>query len=530
MWKVLPEDNKDEYKKIILAFASLTEAFSQKSIDDTTIPSPIVNSKFQEAVFQKAFGAIIEDIGNTSYDASLKLIIEDQEYKFLIGIKTFGIQSGDQKIAQFKAISSNFSGLLDNLKTSRDVSNNVLKEELDELNKDIYLKVAKEISRVRNERIESAIKNLKGFKVEENEHVHSVYHVLMPSAKGENPKIYVGETSYDKIDIKNIDILGSTSINHPSNFIFTDGKHIYKYTSADSQLYMKFDNKNIVVDEWQVKYVKDAYKVFSNIGEQMCKDEIIERNIESYSWLLLNNNGEVERFSGFNSFFGTGPKLPKDLREKRCEDLLRKYDGIINYEILHEVVDKLKLFLLNPSQNNKMRDEKVILREMINYITYSTENMDFYEDVCKLMYRPMNELYIPIPNSKLFHMKHQSFFAKDIGKIVYDKKTKKEVFKLNPDKEKRKFNLIFEPSGDSIVCYIAQDSGKAIESYKKQSYLGKWILRDLFQLQEYQPLNRKKLDELGINGIRLYKEVGKDDVHLQFIWIDEDNLPEDFIQ
>ncbi|MDO0994142.1 hypothetical protein [Staphylococcus borealis] len=103
MWSKLNVEEKLKYKKLITNFASLSEAFSQKSEDVEGQVAPIVNSKFQETVFQKAFGAIGEDIANTSYDASLLL---DEEHKYLVGIKSFGINSGDQKIAQFKKIVS----------------------------------------------------------------------------------------------------------------------------------------------------------------------------------------------------------------------------------------------------------------------------------------------------------------------------------------------------------------------------------------------------------------------------------------
>lgn len=72
MWNELPEADKVEYKNFILAFASLTEAFAQKADGDAT-PSPIINSKYQETVFQKAFKAVAEDIGNSSFDASILL-------------------------------------------------------------------------------------------------------------------------------------------------------------------------------------------------------------------------------------------------------------------------------------------------------------------------------------------------------------------------------------------------------------------------------------------------------------------------
>ena len=80
------------------------------------------------------------------------------------------------------------------------------------------------------------------------------------------------------------------------------------------------------------------------------------------------------------------------------------------------------------------------------------------------------------------------------------------------------------------MSYITQDNGKAIQSFKKQSYLGKWILKKVFQLKEYEPLTSQKLEEIGINGIRLYKMENSDDIHLQFIWIDSDHLPKDIIK
>lgn len=101
MWDSLPEKEKERYEKLILNFASLSEAFAQKTENEDTIVAPIVNSKFQETAFQKCFNAYAEDIANTSYDASIKT----KNKRYLIGIKTFGKNSKDQKIAQFKSIS-----------------------------------------------------------------------------------------------------------------------------------------------------------------------------------------------------------------------------------------------------------------------------------------------------------------------------------------------------------------------------------------------------------------------------------------
>ena len=49
MWTDLPITERDEYKRMILSFASLTEMFAQKAEDD--VPTPIINSKYQETVF-----------------------------------------------------------------------------------------------------------------------------------------------------------------------------------------------------------------------------------------------------------------------------------------------------------------------------------------------------------------------------------------------------------------------------------------------------------------------------------------------
>lgn len=533
MWPVLPKDNKDEYKKIILAFASLTEMFTQKAIEDNEIPAPIINSKFQETIFQKAFNAYAEDIGNTSYDVSLKLNVDGKILKYLIGIKTFGIASGDQKIAQFKAYQPKFSRYIERIEKNS-LKPDLSKEEMDELNNNDYMQIAKTVSKIRNDRIDSSIENLKGFKISNEDNVSSVYHVLMPSKKGDKPQIFVGETNYDKINIENISILGCTNKKNPTNFVFTDGNHNYKYTSSDSQLYMRFNNNSIVVDTWNVIYANDAYSIFSNIAKEVYEstniigDKIEEKEVESYSWSLIGRNGNVELFSGLNSFYSVGSKLSKDSREKRCKIVYEKHKDEVDVIKMDKIYEGLKDFLLTPAPTSKDKLDKIKMRSDLNIIINETENEELINDVRKIIYRPLNEVYIPIPNSKKFHTEHPNFFGENIGKINIDEETGKEIFSLSSDKEDESFNLIFEPSGDSITSYITQDNGKAIESYEKQSYLGEWILRKVFQLKEYEPLTVDKLNEIGINGIRLYKEKGSNDIHLKFIWIDEDNLPSDY--
>lgn len=530
MWNELPAGDKEEYKRMILAFASLTEMFAQKTEENDEIPAPIINSKYQETIFQRVFHASAEDIGNTSYDVALSgKSMGNRLKKYLIGIKTFGIGSGDQKVAQFKANINEWSSLISQMQKNVKNEDGSLKnkDEVDMANQELYKKLAVKISTLRNERIRSSIANLQGFRITDDDEVESVYHVLMPSQKGRKPEIYVGETSYDQINIEDIEITGCSSVKNPSNFAFSDGKHTYRYTSADSQLYMKFNNEKIVLESWPVRYAEDAYGLFSEIADRIYGEkageagEKEEQNagsiIESYSW-----NIAVQRYSGFNSFYGVGSKLGAEAREERVKKVEEIYRDCVPEPVFNKLTCFLRDYLLKKSPAAKDKEKKESLRKDIVKLLEEVNNHDLERDVKKLLYRPVTEMYIPIPNARVFHETHPDFFGKGAGRFKDGSK------KLLLDPKQREFNLIFEPSGDSIPAFISQDDGKAIESVDKQTILGEWILKGIFQLKDYEPLTEKKLNDLGINGIRLYKTSKSDDIHLEFIWIGEEK-PDDYI-
>ena len=542
MWNKLPASQKVEYKRLILAFASLTDMFAQKATDSVQNATPIINSKYQETAFQRAFDAYAEDIGNTSYDVS----VQHNGEKYLVGIKTFGIDSGDQKVAQFKAMHGEWSRIIDKIK--KNASGIDDKSEIDRLNLDLYKYLAKKVAKIRNERVDSSYANIRGFRIDvEDQHVHSVYHVLMPSSKGETPKIYVGETSYDKIDIDHLEVSGCTGKKNPTNFFFTDGKHKYKYTSADSQLHMNFDNRNIICEEWTAKYVDDAYAIFSSIADMVLPEltpvqqplivaeekvgygmpakrrEDNELPAETYCWTIWNKDGETELYSGFNSFYGTGSKMGRDQREKRISKIYSRFEDAVDKTVLKEVKDGLTSFLLEPASSATEKAQKVKLRKYLLYLMQKVQNPEFENEILKVLFRPVDEMYIPIPDSSQFHKNHPDFFGKSFGACIPGTAT------LKLPKELRRFNLVFDPSGDSLPAYITQDNGKAIESAEKQTYLGEWILRGIFQLDKYEPLTSSKLAELNINGLRFSKYANSEDIHVEFIWIDEAFPPKGFI-
>ena len=280
MWNNLPTEQRDRYKKLITNFASLSEAFAQKSENDDIV-APIVNSKFQETAFQYAFDASAEDINNSSYDAS----INEEHANYLVGIKTFGLGSGFQKIAQFKKespawiayfdeIRNNAKNIKNEIKDEGEIANKtkfkaMVKEKIDKANEDLYKKIALEIAKSRNKRIDESKHKLQGFnyteKKEENT-VESVYHVIMPSPKNRKPSLSVGEISYTKIDIDSLEIDGCSDVERPVNFKFHDKNHVYKYTNSDSQLYMHFNNRNIIKETWEVDYIDDALSFFETFN------------------------------------------------------------------------------------------------------------------------------------------------------------------------------------------------------------------------------------------------------------------------
>lgn len=525
MWNNLPNDQKEIYKKLILAFSSLSEAFSQKSDDSDKKIVPFINSKYQETAFQKAFNASAEDIDNTSFDCALKIKNMNSIQKYLIGVKTFSLKSKDQKIAQFKSKLNDWSP------TINEIQNNSInadgsfktKEEINTINNDLYHELAIKIAQTRNKRILSSKANIQGFKINKHDEIKAVYHVLMPSNEG-TPKISVGETSYTQIDTNNLTILGCTDKSHPLNFKFKDNNHTYKYTSADSQLYMNFENNDIIIENWDVVYPDDVHSLLLNLADKFygVPDEK-PKITESFCWKITNSKNEVERYSGFNLFYGLGSRISKKDRVKKVNDFKKSISEKTNNRTATDISSKVQEYITFSASSKNEKVTKENLRNEIMDKVNQTNNPSLIEETQKMLFRVKKEMYIPIPNSKQFHLNTPDFFGEKIGTFKKDKPNK-----LAKNKEECSFNLVFEPSGQSIRSFITQDNGKAIESCEKQSILGNWILKGIFQLDDFEPLTTKKLNEVGINGIRLYKTDKDKDVHIEFIWIDDDNLPSDY--
>lgn len=533
MWNNLPKSQKQYYQKLILSFASLSEAFSQKaeSEGDTenntqSKVAPIVNSKFQETVFQRSFGAYGEDIGNTSYDAS---VIVDEHHKYLVGLKSFGIGSGDQKIAQFKRPQTELGWRRKFNEITENARGLESKTEIDKINEDLYRYLAIEISKLRNQRIASSKENLRGFTINDETYIEAVYHFLMPSKK-ENPlQIFVGEVPYYDIDIDNIVIEGCTSAKKPMNFKFHDGRHHYKYTEADSQLLMTFDKTPL--DIWDVHYVEDPFSIFAEIGNASKEIEQIQAEnqlqiVDSISWKI-----NLQPVSGFNQFMGL-PKNSTGSIQSFINTINKDFSDETGISELVEALTSFKETYHSKSSFEKYSTRKDIMNLCISFVNFENvinndgislriPSYPLVDLAIKYLFRSPNEIYIPIPNSKTFHNTHPNFFGTGFGIL------NGSTFEL-PLSE-RQFKLEFLPSHTIVDAQITQENGKAIQSSGNQDILGNWILQKIFQLPEFTPLTDERLIEMELNGIRLTKFSDLDNhIGLEFIWIDDDNLPSDY--
>lgn len=514
MWELLNKNNRDQYRKLITNFASLSAAFAQKNDDSDTIIAPIINSKFQEASFKRAFNAIIEDIGNSSYDASIHM---NDGSKYIIGIKSFGVNSGFQKVAQFKKDSQhdNWNAIIDRIK-QRD-SKGQSKEDIND-----YLELASKIATLRNKRISSSKAQLQGFKFDDT--VEAVYHVLMPSASTkitqqiDEPYVLVGETSYSSIDIDHIKISGPTKSNMLQNFKFSDGTHVYQYNSADSQLLMSFkgtdgsakSNAAIAVEKWPITYIEDAFSFFSNLDSNapQFKDDHIA---QTFTFMI-----KPERRSGFNSWFGAPKEKLSKAKSKYTDviNLASKYPNLPN-----DWTQKFEEVALGNFQSEEDKLHRESLRqELIECIDNNSKLFHATTIALWRDYENPYEVYIPIPNSKKFNDQYPDFFAPQAGLLNGNVLVNK--------KEDRTFTLEFLPSKEEMTMFLNQANGKAIQSYSSQRPFGKWVLKNIFQLKDRELLTQDTLDSLGINAIKFVKYNDGRPVSMEFTLEDPEHPSE----
>ena len=178
--------------------------------------------------------------------------------------------------------------------------------------------------------------------------------------------------------------------------------------------------------------------------------------------------------------------------------LLKRFDTTdknklygFNVEILEDPYD----YLLNIKNTNSFYNESksINTQDIVDFIIlplYSprsnkVENSSGLNQWnAKGRVRDVNEVYIPIPS--------------------WIHKVKKNFFSYNTEDYKTDSFNVKLPNGNMLSMKVAQQGGKGLMS-NPNSALGKWILRDILQLNENELVSKEQLDIIGIDSVKLSK-------------------------
>lgn len=177
--------------------------------------------------------------------------------------------------------------------------------------------------------------------------------------------------------------------------------------------------------------------------------------------------------------------------------LLKRFDTSENKKIIGfnvEILEDPYEFLLYLKDKNIINDiddiSEINIEDYIVLPLYSTSRNIVSEKSGLNMWnaggrdRNEDEVYIPIP--AWIHKYKNDFFTYN----TKDYKTAPFDVKL--------------PNGNILSMKVAQQGGKALMS-NPNSELGKWILRDILELEKGKLVTKEQLDVIGIDSVRLSK-------------------------
>jgi hypothetical protein len=246
------------YQNMLKIVGSLSRLYSESK-------EPYLHYRIAENLFCKSFNAENLSRSDTSADASLNGVG--------FGIKTFGEKKGQtmEKIAEFNKQSASLKNI------------------------DDFLSFAKEVGRLRNERIKTT-QNIYDL----NE---MMYHCI---TRTEN-KMHIFESPMHFIDIDNIEI---TKADDKSIYFF-DGKEEYSFNFSKSTLYKRFI-LNDFLTELNISILEDPFDFLENIADKnKSVNNLVFSQIENelphiYLPLYSTRDGEVPEKSGLNQWNANG--------------------------------------------------------------------------------------------------------------------------------------------------------------------------------------------------------------------------------
>lgn len=280
VWNRYSEEQKREYIHYLQMYGALSNLFRQKK----GALIPLLNYKFQETVYAKAFDSKIVDLGNTPHDV-LSIFGED---RIGIGIKTWMKSTPSfQKVMQLK-------------RNQKEI--NVFRNDPEAL--------AFKVSEIKNKILKQDYARLD---LDENK---NIYHYV---TRNEDHFI-VNECAYPLVDLNNL-----KDIKPKDNaIVWSDGNKDYKYTYGDSQIHQKFDaskNDSLILNQFDVKIIEDPFTFLMEAFQNLIDSSITTKSefIEVYLPLYSYSSQEVEEKSGLNAWNAApknkGSNSPRPLNE-----------------------------------------------------------------------------------------------------------------------------------------------------------------------------------------------------------------------
>ncbi|MGO2620165.1 MAG: hypothetical protein ACTH82_08780 [Glutamicibacter ardleyensis] len=515
VWQSYDVSNRERYIKSIQALGVLSPLFRQKS-DGSVDQTAFISSKFQETAFAKFFEGNVVDRGNDPYDVMVPSPTLGK--RDLVGIKTFLNSSASmQKIMQFKSVAT--------------------KEEWSSWIKDRdYQQLISRIASIRNQKLRSAQNLLAGAgHTPETAFENIYYHYLSPSKSG---TVYIGESDYSFMDEDNLSFVMPGEGKNIASLYFADGRHEYKYTPADSTLYMRFfHTKTIqeggeIVGNFAVTHSDDPHLSLMRLLVDDALVEVSKQQVALTKGRSLVNAPEITRSSkarkklgsagaGLSSLVGAPTVAPDVQFVGAVQPLVPFAESAAGDQRLNTVEAETTFVfpIFRLSQYGDIPAGDVDPKSGLNVRLSKPKNKG--SDVA----RPVNEVEIKIPNATRFHENYPHFFGTNeegtgISKMHRVDGKWKSIFASN---DERTFDLVLTQSGVEMEAIITGDGNKQIMSKRKQQTLGGWILSQVFQLGPYERLDRRKLDELDLDCIRLTRLHDRR-IGMEFIKATEDDL------
>lgn len=209
-----------------------------------------------------------------------------------------------------------------------------------------------------------------------------------------------------------------------------------------------------------------------------------------------NNNKNTIRFTdsmneySFSRSKNTLLKKFDTTKEKVIESF---YVDIVENPLLllSKCAEEMEVYSTHQKMEKDLEGDYIILPLYSPKLNEVAERSGLNQWNAKGRKRDPDEVYIPIP--AWIHNVFNDFF-------VYAKERK---FSGESAKDSPGF-FVELPNGEVMKCKVAQSGGKALMSNPNRD-LGKWLLRDVLKLNEGTILTKKKLDEIGIDSVKLTK-------------------------